>query len=319
MKIGFLYEPAYWLLLEKLIHDLEREVRLVGGESFRLSSADLERACVDLIYVLPCDRIETLKQVEKRLLIINSTQSQEIAIDKIATSRLLIDNGLPTPQTIISQTPEPILKALDDFGILLLKSVNLCGGAGHRVLRRRGGQILTTSRNRTYQVVFGARNQIRDGTIMLGPPYYAQQFIGGATAQANDRVWRMYVVGKRVVMGTVRVKEGVDTPEKSIVNVATGARYEFLENLDAEMENLALRMADLIGFEVGVVDFLRNRSGQPLIIEADCDGRYLFICRKFQEAAGYGNRYNLNAYIARHLADCIKRESDAKMVHGHSP
>ena len=102
MKIGFLYEPAYWLLLEKLIHDLEREVRLVGGESFRLSSADLERACVDLIYVLPCDRIETLRQVEKRLLIINSTQSQEIAIDKIATSRLLIDNGLPTPQTIIS-------------------------------------------------------------------------------------------------------------------------------------------------------------------------------------------------------------------------
>ena len=303
MKIGLLYEPAYWFLLEKLILDLEHEVHLIGGQTVRLSPADLDNANVDVSYVLPCEAIENLKRIEKQQLFINSVRAQEIAINKIATSRLLIDNGLPTPKTIISQTHEPILNALDEFGILLLKSTNLCGGFGHRVLRRRGAKITTFSRGQSYQVIFGERNHIRDKTIVLGPPYYAQQFIGGATKQSNDRVWRMYVVGKRVVMGTLRVKEGVDTPENSIINVATGAHYTFLETLDDEMGTLALRVAALIGFEVGVVDFLRTASGQPLIIEADCDGCYLFICRKFQEAEGYEPRYNFNTYIAQHLAE----------------
>ena len=303
MKIGLLYEPAYWFLLEKLILDLEHEVHLIGGQTVRLSPADLDNANVDVSYVLPCEAIENLKRIEKQQLFINSVRAQEIAINKIATSRLLIDNGLPTPKTIISQTHEPILNALDEFGILLLKSTNLCGGLGHRVLRRRGAKITTFSGGQSYQVIFGERNHIRDKTIVLGPPYYAQQFIGGATKQSNDRVWRMYVVGKRVVMGTLRVKEGVDTPENSIINVATGAHYTFLETLDDEMVTLALRVAALIGFEVGVVDFLRTASGQPLIIEADCDGCYLFICRKFQEAEGYEPRYNFNTYITQHLAE----------------
>ena len=303
MKIGLLYEPAYWFFLEKLIRNLEGEVHLTGGQSVRLSPDDLDNPNVDVIYVLPCEVLERLRRIEGRHPVINSTRAQEIAISKIETSRLLIDNGLPTPQTIISQNHEPILNALDEFGILLLKSTNLCGGLGHRVLRRHGTKITTFSRGRNYQVSFGARNHIRNETIVLGPPYYAQQFIGGATEQSNDRVWRMYVVGKQVVMGTLRVKEGVDTPEQSIVNVATGAHYIFLESLDAEMVKLALRVAEQIGFEVGVVDFLRDATDQPLIIEADCDGCHLFICRKFQEAEGYGPRYNFNTYIAQHLKE----------------
>lgn len=303
MKVGLLYEPAYWFFLEKLIRNLEGEVHLTGGQSVRLSPADLDAPNVDVIYVLPCEVLERLKRIEGRHPVINSTRAQEIAISKIATSRLLIDNGLPTPQTIIAQTHEPILNALDEFGILLLKSTNLCGGVGHRVLRRHGGKITTFSRGRHYQVRFGERNQIRDGTIVLGPPYYAQQFIGDKTGQRNDRVWRMYVVGRQVVMGTLRVKEGVDTAENSIVNVATGAHYIFLESLDAELVKLALRVADLIGFEVGVVDFLRDATDRPLIIEADCDGCYLSICRKFQEADGYDAGYNFNAYIAQHLKE----------------
>ena len=187
MKIGLLYEPAYWLLLKELIHDLEREVCLVGGESLRLTPADLDHdADVDVIYALPCECMEVLKHVEKRLPVINSTRAQAISIDKIATSHLLMDNHLPTPETIISQTPEPVLDALNRYGILLLKSTNLCGGAGHRVLRRSGDKITTISRERAYQVVFGERNQIRDGTITVAPPYYAQQFIGGATEHGID-------------------------------------------------------------------------------------------------------------------------------------
>ena len=303
MKVGLLYEPAYGFFLEKLILDLESEVQRTGGRSVRLSPADLDNPNVDVIYVLPCEVLERLKQIEGRHPVINSTRAQEIAISKIATSRLLIDNGLPTPKTIISHTHEPILNALDEFGILLLKSTNLCGGVGHRVLRRRGGKITTFVRGRNYQVRFGERNQICDETIVLGPPYYAQQFIGDTIGQRNDRVWRMYIVGRQVVMGTLRVKEGVYTAEHSIVNVATGAHYTFLEPLDDEMVKLALRVADLIGFEAGVVDFLRDATGQPLIIEADCDGCYLFVCRKFQEAEGYGARYNFNAYIAQHLKE----------------
>ena len=304
MKIGLLYEPAYWFLLEDLIRGLEGEIRLIGGQSHRLTRATLNQADVDLVYVLPCDEQEKLRQLEAKRLVINSIRAQEIAIDKIATSRLMVGNNLPTPETVISQTPDAVVEMLGRYGIALLKSTNLCGGAGHRILRREGGTITTRRRDQTYQVTFGERNRLLDRTLVLAPPYYVQQFIG-TPAQTNDSVYRMYVVGNRVVMGTMRVKEGVDTAEKSIINVATGARYEFLQTLDEEMVSLALRLADLIGFEIGVVDFLRDTSDRPLIIEADCDGCYLFICRKFQEAHGYGTPYNFNAHLVERLAEIV--------------
>ena len=305
MKIGLLYEPAYWFLLEDLVRELEGEITLIGGQSYRLTKATLDQTDVDLVYVLPCDEQETLKQLEAELLVINSMRAQEIAIDKIATSRLILENNLPTPETIISQTPDAVVKMLDRYGIALLKSTNLCGGVGHRILRREGNVITTRRHDQTYQIAFGERNRLLDQTLVLAPPYYVQQFIGG-TAQTNDRVYRMYVVGDRVVMGTMRVKEGVDTAEKSIVNVATGAHYEFLQTLDEEMASLALRLADLIGFEIGVVDFLRDSSGGPLLIEADCDGCHLFICRKFQEAHQYGTVYNFNAHLVKRLAEIVE-------------
>ena len=304
MKIGLVYEPAYWFLLEDLVRELEHEISLVGGRSYRLTMATLDQTDVDLVYVLPCDEQEKLRQLEAERLVINSIRAQEIAIDKIATSQFMIENNLPTPETVISQTPDAVMEMLDRYGIALLKSTNLCGGVGHRILRREGKAVTTRRRDQTYRVAFGERNRLLDQTLVLAPPYYVQQFIGG-TAQTNDRVYRMYVVGSRVVMGTMRVKEGVDTAEKSIINVATGAHYEFLQTLDEEMVSLALRLADLIGFEIGVVDLLRDSSGRPLIIEADCDGCHLFICRKFQEAPGYGPAHNFNAHVVKRFAEIV--------------
>ena len=304
MKIGLLYEPAYWFLLEDLVRELEHETSLIGGQSYRLTTATLAQADVDLVYVLPCDEQETLRQFEAERLVINSMRAQEIAIDKIATSRLMVENNLPTPETAISQTPDAVVEMLDRYGIALLKSTNLCGGAGHRILRGKGGTITTRKRDQTYQVAFGERNRLLDQTLVLAPPYYVQQFIG-TPEQTNDCVYRMYVVGDRVVMGTMRVKEGVDTAEKSIINVATGAHYEFLQTLNEDMASLALRLADLIGFEIGVIDFLRDSSGHPLIIEADCDGCHLFICRKFQEAPGYGPAHNFNAHVVKRFAEIV--------------
>ena len=308
MKIGLLYEPAYWFLLKDLVRGLEHEIRRIGGQSFRLTRATLDQTDVDLVYVLPYDEAETLKQIEAERPVINSVRSQEIAIDKIATSRLMIENNLPTPETVISQTPDAVVKMLDRYGIALLKSTNLCGGVGHRILRREGRAITTRRRDQTYQVAFGERNRLFGQTLLLAPPYYVQQFIG-TPAQTNDRVYRMYVVGDRVLMGTMRVKAGVDTAEKSIINVAMGAHYKFLQILDPEMVSLALRLADLIGFEIGVVDFLREPSGRPLLIEADCDGCHLFICRKFQEAPGYGAPYNFNAHLVKRLAEIVRGAS----------
>lgn len=304
MKVGLLYEPTYWFLLADLVEGLEHEIRLAGGRSCRLTTATLDQTDVDLVYILPYDEQEKLKQLEAERLVINSVQSQEIAIDKIATSQLIIENNLPTPETFISESPNAVVEMLDRYGIVLLKSTNLCGGIGHRVLRREGGGITARRQDQIYQVAFGEHNRILDQTLVLAPPYYVQQFIG-TRAQTNDRVYRMYVVGDRVVMGTMRVKKGVDTTEKSIINVATGAHYKFLQTLDEEMVSLALRLAALIGFEIGVVDFLREPSGRPLIIEADCDGCHLFICRKFQEISGYGASYNFNAHLVKRLVEIV--------------
>ena len=135
MKFGLFYEPAYWFLLEDLVRELEHEITLIGGQSCRLTTATLDQTDVDLVYVLPCDAQEKLKQLEAERLVINSIRAQEIAIDKIATSRLMVENNLPTPETVISQTPDAVVQMLERYGIALLKSTNLCGGVGHRILR----------------------------------------------------------------------------------------------------------------------------------------------------------------------------------------
>ena len=56
MKIGLLYEPAYWFLLENLIRGLEGEIRLIGGQSHRLTRAMLNQADVDLDLCAPLRR-----------------------------------------------------------------------------------------------------------------------------------------------------------------------------------------------------------------------------------------------------------------------
>ena len=42
MKIGLLYEPAYWFLLEDLVRGLEGEIRLIGGQSHRLTNSNAQ-------------------------------------------------------------------------------------------------------------------------------------------------------------------------------------------------------------------------------------------------------------------------------------
>ena len=84
MKIGLLYEPAYWFLLEDLVRELEHEIGLVDGQSYRLTTATLDQTDVDLVYVLPYDAQEKLEQLEAERLVINSVRAQETTIDKIA-------------------------------------------------------------------------------------------------------------------------------------------------------------------------------------------------------------------------------------------
>ena len=134
MRIGLLYNSTYWPLLKELIVDLERAIRLVGGESFRLSASRLSDCDMDIIYSLPCDCTKALKLVGKRLPSINQRGHKKCATDKVATSQRLLKARMPTPKTIILQTPDAVLEALESYGILLLKSTNSCGGAVHRVL-----------------------------------------------------------------------------------------------------------------------------------------------------------------------------------------
>jgi RimK family alpha-L-glutamate ligase len=222
----------------------------IGGRpGLRSGAAELDRADVVLPRIIPSGsleqivfRMDALHRLEERgTRVVNSPRAIERTVDKLWTSSLLEQCGLPTPETIVCESPEEAMAAFRALGDVIVKP--LFGSMGL-------GMVRVADEEMAYRV-FQTIETIRG-------VYYLQR-----TIEHGGRDLRVFVLGGRVLAAIERrATEGWRT------NVARGGRAHPVALSDA-WASLAIRAAAAVGAEYAGVDLLPARDGSIYLIEVN--------------------------------------------------
>ena len=224
-------------------------VASIGGRSgLRSRAADLDRADAVLARIIPSGsleqiiyRVDALHRLEDRgVRVMNSPRAIERTVDKFWTSALLEQCGLPTPDTIVCETPEEAAAAFRELGDVIVKP--LFGSMGL-------GMIRVSDEDMAFRV-FKTIEQIRG-------VYYLQR-----TIEHGGRDIRAFVVGGRVLAAIERRSDGWRT------NISRGGTARPV-TLSEAWAGLAVRAAAAVGAEYAGVDLLPARDGAVYVLEVN--------------------------------------------------
>jgi len=165
--------------------------------------------------------------------VVNNPSSIEKAADKYHTLVLLSEKGMKVPKTVVTENVSEALKAFHEFGDdAVVKPV--FGSRGIGAARISNEDIA----ERTFRILHFNRHVL-----------YVQEFV-----QHGLRDIRVFLVGGRAVAAMHRVSTSWKT------NVSRGAKPSSLK-VTAEMEDIAIKSADIIGCEIAGVDLMESRDG----------------------------------------------------------
>lgn len=221
-----------------------------GGEhAVRTAAAELNGLDALLVRSMPPGsleqvvfRMDALAQLEAAgVAVVNRAKAIETAVDKYLASARLQAAGMLVPETIVCQTADEALAALERLGgDVVVKP--LFGGEGRGIARVSDAAVARR--------VFVTLEQ-------LGSVLYVQRFV------PHDGVdWRLLVVGDEV-LGMKRINA-----DDWRTNISLGGRAAPLE-VSAELAGLAKRAAAAVGASVAGVDFLPGRDGRLYAIEVN--------------------------------------------------
>jgi len=184
-------------------------------------------------------RMDLLHRLQRLgMTIINPPLSIERSVDKYYALALLEENGLPVPKTAVTESHEEALKAFHELGgDVVFKP--LFGSRGIGSTRISDPDIAT----RLFRAI-----AFYHGVL------YLQEFVPHGFSDV-----RAFVMGNRVVAAMRREAQDWKT------NVSLGAKPIAL-NLSQEIEDLAVKTAQVIGCKVAGVDILESQNG-PVVIE----------------------------------------------------
>ena len=224
-------------------------VAAIGRESgLRSRTTDLDRADAVLARIIPSGsleqiiyRVDALHRLEERgVRVMNSARTIERTVDKFWTSTVLERCGLPTPDTVVCETPEEAFAGFRALGDVIVKP--LFGSMGL-------GMVRVSDEEMAFRV-FKTIEQIRG-------VYYLQR-----TIDHDGRDIRAFVVGGRVLAAIERRSDGWRT------NLARGGSARAVILPDA-LASLALRAAAAVGAEYAGVDLLPARDGTVYVLEVN--------------------------------------------------
>lgn len=219
-----------------------------AGPSLRGGAEELDRADAVLARIIPSGsleqiifRVDALHSLEERgVRVMNSPRAIERSVDKLWTSALLERCGIPTPRTIVCESPEEAMAAFRSLGDVIVKP--LFGSMGLGMMR--------VSDEEMAHRVFRTIEQIRG-------VYYLQQ-----TIDHEGRDIRVFVIGGRVFGAIERRAEGWRT------NLARGGSAKPFQP-SQEWSALAVRAAAAVGAEYAGVDLLPARDGTVSVLEVN--------------------------------------------------
>jgi RimK family alpha-L-glutamate ligase len=224
-------------------------VASIGRRSgLRSRAVDLDRADAVLARIIPSGsleqiiyRVDALHRLEDRgVRVMNSPRAIERTVDKFWTSTLLEQCGLPTPDTIVCETPEEAVAAFRELGDVIVKP--LFGSMGL-------GMVRVSDEEMAFRV-FKTIEQIRG-------VYYLQRAV-----EHEGRDIRAFVLGGRVLAAIERRSEGWRT------NLSRGGTARPVE-LSEAWAGLAVRAAAAVGAEYAGVDLLPARDGTVYVLEVN--------------------------------------------------
>jgi RimK family alpha-L-glutamate ligase len=214
----------------------------------RSGTAELDQADVVIPRIIPSGsleqmifRLDALHRLEGRgVRVVNSPRAIERTVDKLWTSALLEQCGLPTPDTVVCEDPDEAMVAFRQLGDVIVKP--LFGSMGL-------GMVRVTEEEMAYRV-FRTVETIRG-------VYYLQR-----TIDHEGRDYRVFVIGGRVLGAIERRADGWRT------NIARGGQA-LVARLPEAWAGLAVRAAAAVGAEYAGVDLLQARDGTTYVLEVN--------------------------------------------------
>jgi RimK family alpha-L-glutamate ligase len=221
---------------------------LGGRPGLRSGAAELDRADVVLPRIIPAGSLEQIvfrmdalhRLAERGVRVVNTARAIERTVDKFWTSALLEQCGLPTPETIVCESPDEAMAAFRALRDVIVKP--LFGSMGL-------GMVRVADEEMAYRV-FQTIETIRG-------VYYLQR-----TVEHEGRDIRVFVLGGRILAAIERRAQGWRT------NIARGAVGHPLA-LPEAWAGLALRAAAAVGAEYAGVDLLPARDRGIYVLEVN--------------------------------------------------
>jgi RimK family alpha-L-glutamate ligase len=186
-------------------------------------------------------RVDALHRLDDRgVRVVNSPRAIERTVDKFWTSALLEQCGIPTPETIVCDSPEEATAAFRALGDVIVKP--LFGSMGL-------GMVRVCDEEMAFRV-FRTIEQIRG-------VYYLQRTIvhGGSDIRA-------FVVGGCVLGAIERRSSGWRT------NLSRGGSACSI-SLPEQLRTLATRAAAAVGADYAGVDLLTSADGTTYVLEVN--------------------------------------------------
>jgi RimK family alpha-L-glutamate ligase len=186
-------------------------------------------------------RVDALHRLEDRgTRVVNSPRTIERTVDKLWTSALLEQCGIPTPETVVCDDVEEAFAAYRTLGDVIVKP--LFGSMGL-------GMVRVSDEEMAYRV-FRTIEQIRG-------VYYLQR-----TVDHEGSDIRAFVLGGRVIAAIERRAPGWRT------NLARGGTARTIA-LPDPLAVLAVRAASAVGADYAGVDLLTSRDGKTYVLEVN--------------------------------------------------
>jgi ribosomal protein S6--L-glutamate ligase/tetrahydromethanopterin:alpha-L-glutamate ligase len=184
-------------------------------------------------------RMDILHRLQRSgIPIINPPVSIERSVDKYHTLALFEEQGVPVPQTIVTENLDEAIKGFNDLGgDVVIKPLFGSRGIGSTRVSDRD-----------------VAERLFRAILFYHGVLYLQRFI-----PHGDSDIRAFIVGNRVVAAMRRVAPNWKT------NVSLGAKPVAF-NCPDEMEKLAVGASEILGCKIAGVDILESNNG-PVIIE----------------------------------------------------
>jgi RimK family alpha-L-glutamate ligase len=222
--------------------------KIGSGSGLRTQGTDLDDMDLVLARIIPSGsleqiifRVDALHRLEERgIPVVNSPRTIERTVDKLWTSALLEQCGLPTPDTIVCESAEAAFEGFRQLGDVIVKP--LFGSMGLGMVRVQDEEM-------AYRV-FRTIEQIRG-------VYYLQR-----TIEHDGTDIRAFVIGGRILAAIERRASGWRT------NLARGGLARAV-TLNEPAKSLALRAAAAVGAEYAGVDLLAGRDGRTYVLEVN--------------------------------------------------